>query len=63
MTRPALSPRQRQILRLVANGSTAKEIADKCALKLPTVKFHLKAIKLRLRAITNEHAVYIFFCR
>ncbi len=63
MTRPTLSPRQRQILRMVADGATHKEIASHCAIAVATVKFHLKAVRGRLRASSNENAVYIFFCR
>lgn len=55
-----LSPRQRQIIRLIASGATAKEIADKCDLREVTVRFHLRAAMRRLRAKTPAHAVFLW---
>ncbi len=48
-TKPvSLSPRQRQVLYLVAVGSTAKQIAAKLDISTKTVDFHKEGIKKKL---------------
>ena len=44
----SLSPRQREVLHLVAAGSTAKEIAAKLDISAKTVDFHKEEIKKKL---------------
>lgn len=43
-----LTPRQRQILQLVAEGASSKEIANRLSLSLKTVEAHRSAIMMRL---------------
>ncbi len=43
-----LSPRHRQILRMIAEGSSNEEIADTLSLSPNTVKFHVRALYSRL---------------
>jgi len=53
--RPALTARQREVLQLVAEGCTAKEIANVLKLSVKTAVFHKMAImdKLGLRTTRN----------
>jgi DNA-binding NarL/FixJ family response regulator len=44
----ALTPRQREVLQLVAEGNTSKDIADKLGLSLKTVEAHRAQIMERL---------------
>lgn len=46
--RPELTPRQREILALLADGVRAKEIARRLSLSLPTVRNHIHALLRRL---------------
>jgi len=55
-----LSPRQEQIVKLIAKGKTDKEIADSVAIKKNTVGSHVRAILQKLRASSRAHAVAIF---
>ncbi len=52
-----LTDRQREILTLVADGVCRQQIAATLHISLETVKSHLKAIRLRLGATNNAHAV------
>lgn len=56
-----LSPRQRQILRLIANGATAKEIAGSLQSREATIRAHIRIILDRLRARTQAQAVFLWF--
>lgn len=51
-----LSPRQLEILRLVAQGDTVKAVALSLGISVHTVKAHLKIAKERLHARTATHA-------
>src|SRR5260370_666638 len=51
-----LSPREKQVLRLVAEGLTSKEIATILALGLQTVRPSRKALLKKLR-VTNTHGL------
>lgn len=44
----ALTPREREVLQLVANGKSNAEIADSLVLSLPTVKTHVRNILFKL---------------
>jgi len=57
-TRPKveLTPRQRQVLELVAHGKTNPEIADTLGITLDGAKFHVSEILDRLGVSTREEA-------
>jgi DNA-binding NarL/FixJ family response regulator len=52
---PTLSPRERQVLQLLAEGHSSKEIANRLDVALPTVETHRRQImdKLNLRTIAE----------
>jgi DNA-binding NarL/FixJ family response regulator len=58
-----LSPRQREVLRLIAEGYTSKNIAAKCGISESTVKSHRKNIMDKLgihdRVALTRHAIRI----
>jgi DNA-binding CsgD family transcriptional regulator len=54
-----LSPRQRQALELAARGWTDIEAARQMDLSPRTVRGHLQAVRLQLRALNTTHAVAI----
>lgn len=58
-----LSPRQREILRLIAQGKSDKEISLVLNIAQRTVTGHVERILMRLQANHRAHAVYIFFCK
>ena len=53
----SLSPRERQILALVAEGATDSEIARHLTLSRKTVSWYVKQIRARLDARSRAHAV------
>jgi DNA-binding CsgD family transcriptional regulator len=55
----ALSPREREVLGLLAEGASNKEIARALALSVHTVKFHIAAITEKLGARSRVEAVAI----
>lgn len=55
----ALSPRELEILRLLAEGMANKTIAWKLGISEHTVKFHVASILSRLHAATRTEAVTI----
>lgn len=56
---PRLSPREREVLRLVAAGRSNKEIATELGVTERTVKFHVTAIFNKLGAENRASAVTI----
>jgi DNA-binding CsgD family transcriptional regulator len=52
-----LSPRQQQILELVANGYSAKEVAGQIGIAPRTVEGHIESIRLKMRARNRAHIV------
>jgi DNA-binding NarL/FixJ family response regulator len=56
MDRPALSPRQREIMELICDGNSTKIIAEKLNLSELTVSDALKSIRTRLNASNIAHA-------
>ncbi len=55
--RVELSPRQRQVLRLMAAGATNGQIAEKLGLSLEGAKWHVREIFARLGVDSREEAV------
>jgi len=60
---PKLTIRQEQVISLVAQGRTDKEIAGLLEISLGTVNFHMKAILSELKASSRAHAVAIRFAK
>ena len=58
-----LTKRQKQVLDLVASGYRTKEIAYELGLKSETVNTHILAVRKKLKAKTNAHAVAIIACK
>jgi DNA-binding CsgD family transcriptional regulator len=56
-TRLHLSPRQKEILALVAQGATDNEIALRLGLSSASVSQYMKRIRARLGACSRAHAV------
>jgi DNA-binding NarL/FixJ family response regulator len=57
--RKALTPRQLQLIRLVADGLTNKEIAANLNLSQFTVKNHIRRVMLRVEAGSRYDAVHL----
>jgi len=57
--RPAVTPRQRQILQMFADGLSTEEAAKRLGLSAETVRTHAKATLPRLGARDRAHAVAI----
>lgn len=58
---PKLTVRQEQVLSLVAQGRTDKEISSMLEISMGTVSFHMGMIMERLQARSRAHAVAIRF--
>ena len=54
---PHLSPREREVLRLLAAGTGNKGIAMRLAISEHTVKFHVASILAKLHASSRTEAV------
>jgi DNA-binding NarL/FixJ family response regulator len=59
VTDDALSPREMEVLKRVASGSSNRRVADQLALSEDTVKAHMKNIMSKLSANDRTHAVTI----
>lgn len=57
--RARLTPRQLEILQLIASGSTTRDIADRLYLSPETVRWHVKAILRKLGARTRAEAASV----
>jgi len=54
---PNLSPREKEVLQLVADGLTNIEIAEKLIISVQTVKNHISSILYKLDAVNRTNAV------
>lgn len=54
-----VTPRQLEVLCLLANGLPEKEIARKLGISRNTVKLHVRNISLALTARSRTHAVAV----
>lgn len=54
---PALTPREQEILELVAKGLSAKEIAGEIGIAPRTVEGHIDTVRLKVRARNKAHMV------
>lgn len=55
-----LNGRETEILKLVAEGNSYKQIARTLQLSLPTIKFYVRGAKNKLGARNYGHAVALF---
>jgi len=53
----ALTAREIQVLKMVARGLTAEDIADKLAISSRTVRFHVDAARTKMGAVNREEAI------
>ena len=58
-----LTPREREMLSLLAEGLTASEIAGRLVISRETVKSHVRNAMLKLGARTRTQAVVLAFQR
>ena len=58
-----LTPRELEILTLVAEGSTRAQVAEHLDIAEPTVRTHMSRILLKLDAHTQAHAVALMMSR
>lgn len=54
---PPLSPRERQLLELLAAGHTYKTAAHEMGIRLDTVRFHVRNLYARLAVHSKTEAV------
>jgi two-component system, NarL family, response regulator YdfI len=54
-----LTPREREVLQMLASGSGNKEIASRLSISEHTVKFHVTAILGKLGAGSRTEAVFL----
>jgi DNA-binding CsgD family transcriptional regulator len=57
--RRGLTPREREVLTLLARGYTGEEVARELAVSAETVRAHVRNSVTKLRARTRLHAVVI----
>jgi DNA-binding CsgD family transcriptional regulator len=58
---PRITPREREVLELVADGRSTAEIAQALWITEDTVRTHIKRMMVRLGARTRAHAVAVAF--
>ena len=58
-TAPSLTPREREVLELIAAGCSNRRIAKKLGISEHTAKFHVNGILLKLSANTRTEAVVL----
>ena len=54
-----LTPREREVLNLIATRATDKEIAAQLSLSVHTVKSHVRSILSKLHAVNRRHAAQL----
>ena len=59
MYQPRLSPREREVLQLTADGWTGREIAAELFLSIHTVNHYRESARLKLGARNGVHTVVI----
>jgi DNA-binding CsgD family transcriptional regulator len=57
--RPGLSPRERQVLRLIASGQGDRQVGRALEISERTAKTHAANVMKKLEAATRAHAVDI----
>jgi DNA-binding CsgD family transcriptional regulator len=59
--KPILSPRQLEVVKLLANGLVHKEIADRLGLSTRTVSTHADHARKRYEARNVAHLIFLVF--
>ncbi len=54
---PQLSPREREITNLMAEGRTAEAIGDEISVSVETVRTHVRNVIRKLQARNRVHAI------
>jgi DNA-binding NarL/FixJ family response regulator len=57
--RPRLSPRERQVMALMAEGHTAEATGERLGISIETVRTHVRNVVRKLRARNRVHAIAI----
>jgi DNA-binding CsgD family transcriptional regulator len=57
LEQPSLTPRELEILELVANGFSAKEVANALGIAPRTVERHTENVRMKMRARNRPHMV------
>jgi DNA-binding CsgD family transcriptional regulator len=57
LEQPHLTPRELEILGLVANGFSAKEVANRLGIAPRTVERHTENVRMKMRARNRPHMV------
>lgn len=55
-----LTQRETEIVKLVSEGNSYKQIVRIIGLSLPTIKVYIRAVKTKLGAKNTAHAIAIF---
>ncbi len=55
-----LTPREREVLDLMARGLTNPQVAERLAVSVHAIKFHLAAIYRKLEAANRTEATFIY---
>lgn len=58
-----ITPREAEILQLVAEGLTDKEIGERLSIRPKTVSEHMDRVRNKLGAANRASAVYVFFVK
>ena len=56
---PNLSPREREIMHLMAEGGTAQDVSDQLGVSVETVRTHVRNVIRKLQARNRVHAIAI----
>ena len=59
--RTVLTPREREVLVLIAKGKTAREVAEILHIKRRTAEVHISSIIAKLDASNRTHAVALAY--
>jgi DNA-binding NarL/FixJ family response regulator len=54
---PNLSPREREIMHLMAEGGTAQDVSDQLGVSVETVRTHVRNVIRKLQARNRVHAI------
>lgn len=57
-----LTYRETEILKYVADGLTAKQIAQCIGLERRTIEIYIQNLRKKLGAKNTAHAIYLYFC-